>query len=733
MSEGADSNLHFTDYWRVVKNRWPIIITIFVLVVTTAYFYSKSLDKIYAASAVLKVDKSNPDITVFQPNFESFDAIFFQTEFELIQSKQILYPVIDTLELWDRWAGQFGVEPDVLKENKVMLYNALKRGSLNVQPYRNTKLIEIIAYSPDPQEAALIANTVAQAYEDYRLSEIKRRSQSGLQALQQELDKQKREVELADAKVKKLREELDIDTIGSARGEQAQTLQDITLQRKEEMLSMAKSDALARKVRLDKVKQLTIQELETVLPAIGLEEPTITQLKQNYLSSQSFIASLREEGLGESHPRMQAAIATSRKYRDQLNSLISGIQKGLEIDLNVAEARVNNIEEELALLRLKNRGDKSDKLAPYEEAQRELATQQSLMEIILSRFKQESVDANIGVKPVTIVSSAEASSKPVKPNVLLNVALSAVVGLVLGVSLAFFIEYLDTSVKSLDDVEKYLLTTVVGVVPQGVNPLNLEGPDSPNAEAYRILRAKIDLQGGADGATTVTVVSGGPGEGKTTTLFNLAYVCAYSGINTLIIDTDFRRHSINSVLGIDNNGGLADFLLGYGPIHEYIRNTDIPNLQVITAGKLPPQCMGALSPAKMNEVIRTLKPHYDVIFFDAPPILGISDAAVIVHEVDQTLLVIQHRRYPRNISWRAKKVVEEVQGRLSGVVLNKVHLKSDESYYYYTSYYGYLGYYQTGSRREAKSRAKENQRKLTKQQKTREKQEQSNASRGDQY
>jgi len=241
------------------------------------------------------------------------------------------------------------------------------------------------------------------------------------------------------------------------------------------------------------------------------------------------------------------------------------------------------------------------------------------------------------------------------------------------------------------------------------------------------------LQGREDGAHTVTVVSGGPGEGKTTTLFNLAYVCAYSGINTLVIDTDFRRHSINSILGIENEGGLADYLLGYGPVHEYIRNTDIPNLQVITSGKLPPQCMGALSPAKLHEVVETLKPHYDVIFFDAPPVLGISDAAVICHEVDSTLLVIQHRRYPRNISWRAKKVIEEVQGRLAGVVLNKVHLKSDESYYYYTSYYGYYGYYQTGSRKEAKNRAKENERKLKKKQKSMEKQEKANVPKGDQY
>lgn len=732
MSEAADSNLHFSDYWRVVKNRWPIIITIFVLVVTTAYFYSQSLDKIYSSSTVVKVDQENRDIDVFQPSMDQFNPIFFQTEFELIQSKKVLIPVVDQLKLWEKWADDFEMTPEELESQKSRLFARLK-GQLSVQPFRNTKLIEIVCFSTDPQEAALIANTVAQAYEDYRMNEIKRKSESGLKALEEEVEKQKREVEIADEKVKKLRRELNIDTFGPARSAQAQTLQDITLQRKDEMLSMARSDALARKVRLEKVKDLTIEQLETVLPSLGLEDATITTLKQNYLNSQTFLEQLRKEGLGESHPRMQAAVATMNKYRYQLNKLIAGIRQGLEIDLRVAEARVESLTAELELLREESRQGKSEKLAPYEEALRELETQQSLLEIILARFKQETVDSSIGVQPVTIVSAAEPGVKPVKPNVPLNVALSAVVGLVLGVSLAFFIEYLDTSVKSLDDVERYLQTSVVGVVPEGVNTLNLEGPDSPNAEAYRILRAKIDLQAKEGGAHTVTIVSGGPGEGKSTTLFNLAYVCAYSGINTLVIDTDFRRHSVNTILGIENEGGLADYLLGYGPIHEYIRNTDIPNLQVITSGKLPPQCMGALSPAKLSEIVATLKPHYDVIFFDSPPILGISDAAVIVHEVDTTLLLIQHRRYPRNISWRAKKVIEEVQGNLAGVVLNKVHVKSDESYYYYTSYYGYHGYYQTGSRREAKTRAKENQRKLKQQQKKLAQQEKNNAHQSDQY
>jgi succinoglycan biosynthesis transport protein ExoP len=717
MSEEQQGSIHFSDYWRVVKNRWPIIITVFVLVVTTAYFYSKSLTKIYSNSAVIKVNQESKDIGVFQPAGDGIAPMAFQTEFELIESQKVLHPVIEQLNLRQVWADRAGIPVEMMTMDNA--YRRLKGAHIVVRPYKGTNLMEIVCNSADPKETVLFANTVAQVYKDYRENEIRQRKSEGLEVLKEELDDQKAKVQKAKAKVEELRKEVGDFVIGTS-PQATSTLNTINLSKKESQLSDAKTDIMARKVRLQKVENMTIEELETALKAIGYEDPLISSLRSQYLAAQSSMDAMVKQGFGAEHPQMKSLIAAARKYRIQLNELIDGIKTGLQVDLEVAETRVQSLEAEVAALKEKQKGVRAEELAPLEEAQSDLQTEQSLYSILAARYKQLAVEQEIGIRPVEIVNRAVLSPNPapIKPNVMLNVSIAAAAGLVLGISLAFFIEYLDTSVKSLDDVERYLQTNVVGVVPEGVNTLNLEGPDSPNAEAYRILRAKIDLQARDGNATTVTVVSGGPGEGKTTTLFNLGYVCAYSGINTLIIDTDFRRHSLNQILGIENAGGLADFLLGYGPIHEYIRNTDIPNLQVITSGKLPPQCMGALSPAKIHEISETLKPHYDVILFDAPPILGISDAAVIVHEVDQTLLAIQHRRYPRNISWRAKKVIEEVQGSLAGVVLNKVHLRSDESYYYYTSYYGYYGYYKTGSRKEASDRARENKKKLSKKNKS---------------
>jgi capsular exopolysaccharide synthesis family protein len=706
MAEEQGASLHFNDYWRVIKNRWPIVLIVFVLVVATAYFVTDSMDKIYSASAVVKVDKENKDVEVFRAANDQFEPIFFQTEFEIIQSSQVLDPVIEKMQLRERFCERNKIDPAQLSKNA--FYNIFKRGFLKAQPYRNTKLIEIVAYSVDPQEAADIANAIASQYQEYRLGEITGKSKEGLDTLREEFEKQKKLVETAKKKVDELAKQVDSTTSLTGSGTQISTLGDIAIQQKETLLTEAKTDYTQRKVRYDKIKNLTIEELENVLNPIGLMDANISSLKQSYLTLQSDLSRLRLEGYQDNHPTVQAAVAQINKVRAQLNSLIEGLKNGLSIDLSVAEAKIKSIEEELVLMKERNQTTRSGVIVEYEEAKRQYDIEQSMFEVIFARYKQMSIDENINVKPVQLIDAAAKSEIPTKPNMKLNLALATAVGLVLGISLAFFIEYLDTSVKSLDDVERFLNTTVVGVIPEGVSTLNLEGPDSPNAEAYRILRAKIDLQAKGDGATSVTLVSGGPGEGKSTTCFNLAYVCAYSGMNTLLIDLDFRRHSVNSTLGISNEPGVANFLLGQHSIEECIRSTDIPNLHVISSGELPAHCMGALNPAKMREILASLKPHYDVILIDSPPILGISDAAVIVHEVDITLLVIQHRRYPRNISARAQKAIEEVQGRLGGVVLNKVHLRSDESYYYYTSYYGYDSYYKSGSRKEARKRAKEN-------------------------
>ena len=185
------------------------------------------------------------------------------------------------------------------------------------------------------------------------------------------------------------------------------------------------------------------------------------------------------------------------------------------------------------------------------------------------------------------------------------------------------------------------------------------------------------------------MVSGGPGEGKSTTLANLAFTCAQGGYSVLIVDADLRRPTQHKIFEIGNQVGLTNFLTANTAIEDVIVATQIENLHLMPSGILPADAVGILNSQRMSDMIAELKTRYDIVFFDSPPILGVSDGAVLASEVDQSIIVVQHRRFPRTLLQRVKQSVASVGGTVLGVVLNNVDLRHDPSYAYYTSYYDY--------------------------------------------
>ena len=691
VATASEASFHVNDLWRVIKNRWPTSVTIIVLVMGTGFVVTKLQPKIYESSAVLRVEKENKDLQVFSSSFEGFDPVFFQTEFEMIQSKKVLYPVITKLGVANRLSKAMELPDGSINDDQAFMI--FRKSYLEVRPFRNTKLIEVVCTSVKPEEAALYANTITDSYEEFRRSEITGRSDSGLKALDGEVQKQKKLVQEAAARIETLRRDLKIDELPGASSQvQSTTLSDMEIQRKESMLSELRADMISRKVRLEKVADLSIEQLESTLPALQLEDSTTASTKQQYLQALQNVASMQKQGYGKKHPEMQGAIRVVSERRDQLNKLVTGIRRALAIDLSVAQAKVEGLEKEVSDLRTQLREDRTDRLAPYNEARRDFETQSQLLEVLTSRYRQQSVESRIETRPVQIINRAEPGVRPIKPNMKLNLSLSLVVGLVLGLSLAFFIEYLDTSIKTMDDVERHLGISVLAVIPKGAKFLTKDDPNSRFTEGYRILCAKLNLTGSREIARSITVLSGGPGEGKSTTSFNLAWVCAQSGMKVLVIDGDIRRPSMHGAVDLENTLGLGEFLAGQASLDELIQATSVPNLEMLTAGSLGPEDLGGFSRARFASLLEICRVNYDVIVVDSPPVLGISDASVVSQEVDVTLLLIQHRRYPRNVSQRAKRVIEEVGGKLFGVILNNVNIKTDDNYYYYAGYSTQYGY-----------------------------------------
>ena len=188
---------------------------------------------------------------------------------------------------------------------------------------------------------------------------------------------------------------------------------------------------------------------------------------------------------------------------------------------------------------------------------------------------------------------------------------------------------------------------------------------------------------------TILITSGGVGEGKTTTLVNLGIAVAQSGKNVLLVDSDFRRPRMHKLLEVSNCPGLTDILLKDADPDSVIVKTKVDGLSLIPSGKLPPSVAGLLSSQKMRECVSSLYDKYDIILFDSPPVLGMSDSSIMANIVDRVLLVVEYRKHPKSVAMRAKRVLENIGGELLGGVINNLNVMK-EDYYYYSQVYHYM-------------------------------------------
>jgi capsular exopolysaccharide synthesis family protein len=323
---------------------------------------------------------------------------------------------------------------------------------------------------------------------------------------------------------------------------------------------------------------------------------------------------------------------------------------------------------------------------PYWEEKRKLENMLEFHKLLASKIEAEKLDLEIPrTAMVGVIRQAEPARDPVSPNKALNITLGIVVGLVIGIALAFFIEYLDTSVKTIDEIERTFQAPVLGVIPQNVGCLVDEGPESQHAEAYRVLRTHLLFSRKDDKLNAIVTISAGMGEGKSITTLNLATVFAQAGQRVLVVDSDLRRPTLHKWLRVSNNIGLTNYLLKQNALEEVIQTTSVTMLDFMASGKLPSSSMSILNSPQMKGLIAELKRRYDFVFFDSPPILGVSDAAILASEVDMAVQVIQYRRYPQQMNMRAKQLVEKAGGNLIGIVLNNISMSQDEGYYYYYS------------------------------------------------
>jgi succinoglycan biosynthesis transport protein ExoP len=686
-NDQSEASLHFLDYWRVLRIRWPFITLVFLTVVLTAGVTTYFSPKEYAAAAKVEIRRGDFLMQIFNRGMgpsvgpERGDPRFLTTQFEIIQTKEVLYPVIQTLNLVQRWADD-GVT------SIGAAYGRL-RGMLQVRDIRNTDLIQITVFSTDPEVAAQIANAVAEEYKKIRISQVEEWVNRSLVSLQSEVDKQRIEVDKLRQASSELREKYGIIDLNPDQIATAQQAGDQVYLAVEGSVGQERLRIASLRARNDELGSLSDDDILRSLAALEINDPN---LQSAFTQSQALTADearLLNAGLGPNHPTVRAIRGTRAELQRQIASQLTALRTSFANQLRIAEEGLRTLENELTTARDQQQGAKSGTVE-YIEAKSSYIQALALLEAAESRLSTERMQLTMPQSPAIIWETAEPSGNPVRPRVLLNMILGVVVGLVLGIGAAFFLEYLDTSVKTMEEVEANLGVPVLAVIPRNMNLLPRSRGLDADSEAYRILRTNVEFNRKNPNANTFTIVSGGAGEGKSSTIANLAYTFALGGYNTLIIDADLRRPTMHKIFELENDTGLADFLHEQRGLEEVIKHSGASdNLFVMTSGEQPTDVVAMLSSHRMDELLTLVKQRFDVIFLDSPPILGVSDASVLASLADLTIIVVQHRRFPKSMLHRVKNAIQNVGGTVLGVVLNNVDVRHDQNYEYYTNYYKY--------------------------------------------
>jgi len=678
-----EASLHAIDYWQVIKNRYGVILLTFLLIFMTAAVITYVMPRKFESMAKIEIKPRSPMIAPLGEQNATASGMgrmtpqFLATEFQKIKSRNSLSKVVDRLELPSKWNVQREAALNILQ------------GIVKTQELRGTDLITISVRHGNPEDARDITAEVARAYKEYR-GEIEKRDAD--RALK-ELAKAVREQE---DKVEEDRKNLAM----IARTKQIIISGTNSINRQDELTegNMARSslesynDLEQKKIQLEsQINNLLKYDSDQLLAYaanLDLQDNVIRTIYPQYLEQKRTIDGLRSNGLGDRHPTIVANMQVLESMKQQLNEGVVNLRGALKAQLDLAVDRLAKMQ----VLRDESREkavDQSVNTQEFVDAQRKFDTSVGLLNQLKEKLISEQISAQMPDDSIVVHDDPVLGEAPVSPNVRIYLGLGAAVGLIFGVIIAFFLEYLDTSVKSLEDVERYLQVPVLAVVPKDVGVLYKQSGMSPDAEAYRILRTNIEFNRKNPEDNAITVVSGGAGEGKSTTLVNLAYICAQGGYTTLMIDADLRRPRLHTFFDINNSVGLTNYLTTELMLEDVILQTPVDNLYFMPSGILPSDAAGILNSRRMSELIQDVKQRFDLVLVDSPPILGVSDASVLASEVDLTMIVVQHRKLPRNMLVRVKQAVENVGGHVVGVVLNNVDVRSDSQYQYYTSYYTY--------------------------------------------
>jgi tyrosine-protein kinase Etk/Wzc len=561
--------------------------------------------------------------------------------------------------------------------------------SLSASPRENTNLIDVHYVSEDPVVAPRVLNAAAAELRLMGARKVSAQAAGDMRFIEEQLDSARRAREAAAAAIQRFKESREFTTLSSRESRLVTRLQEV----QEEMdrvegVRGALSD-ISRRLGMTAPDRIDWAGVQAALPE-GVSSQ-VSEVVDEIRTAQGEVRRLRvEERLASGHPQVVAAL-------QRVEQVAADVSETLDTRLTVLETRLGQLAGERQELYAERRNfpDLENRLAELEQQK---SMDDEMYQYLLSQLAQSRIRVRAAQPYVEIIDPAVGTT-PIDPRGRINILLGALLGLLLGTGAAFFIEYLDRTVRTSSDVEGLLGIPVLGVVPRlrRLHPEEEVGrgggapaaplvvaldPMEPAAEAYRNLRLNLNFMSSEDAPLrSILFSSPGPGEGKSTSAVNYAVMLAHQGQRVLLVDADLRRPTLHRSLDLLREPGLTNLLVGDAEPREAIRPNVLPHLDVLTAGPFPPNPSELLNSPAMARLVEELEGRYEHVIIDCPPVLAVTDAAVLSGLVDGAVLVLRSGETEQRSAERAVERLQRLGARVLGAVLNEVAITGpDEGY-----------------------------------------------------
>ena len=754
-----EGKIHLRELWRTVRKRkWLILTIVFVIstLVTIEMYRTKNT---YQATAMIEVGKDNSSVArsgaLYIDDYDPFYMVTIKTKMLMIQSRSLLEEVViekrlernpkfleigEKKSIWEALktiGGKFGssdsdadrgeqaaivettLDPDEERELRESCIKLLQ-ANLSVEPIRETKALRLSYTHTDSKLASEICNAIAEAFLKRNFETKTQKFTDTKEFLEESTRKLKARLEKAE---KDLADYTRDHNFFSTDGKET-TLTTAQLSEMHNQLMRAEADRRTKQNIYEEVKKGNVKDMPAEFADLVYKSaPKIGALQREMEELETDYAALSDK-YGPDHPKISENQKKRKKVGDQLAAATRSLEEKIRTDYERAERDEQMIKTRLGQARGEAIQQNQDAIQ-LNILKQEVETAKALYQDFLQKSNQAEVQVKEQSNNLHVIEPAPEKAPMVGPRRMFTILAAVMLSLAAGVGLAFFLDYLDNTIKTVEDVSRYTQLPALSVIPAGsLNmPRRLSGKSkkavagrakeaiapatsqlaaldtrSSAAEAYRVLRTSVLLSAAGQPPKRILITSGQPGEGKTTTVINTAISLAQLGSSVLVIDCDLRRPTTHKVLGVDHLQGLSTYLSRDIDIDEVIQKLQIANLSLLPCGPIPPNPAELIASDRMKALLDMLSERYDHILIDSPPLINVTDPVILSTMVDGVILVVHGGKSTRDVVRRARQELSSVGAKIFGVVLNNVDLKREgyDNYYYYRYYSGY-GQENTGS------------------------------------